>query len=529
MDVVDAESHLQTYWGPTPMPLSVAKSLQGRQRGRVKGFIDRRQFVGSAAATALAGPGLRPDRAAAHDAYSSYDGIGQAQLVRSKQATALELVDSAIARIEAANPKLNAIVWEMFEHARARAKGELPASPLSGVPYLIKDLNNVAGERTTWGSRFSADTAALINDPAPQKAIDAGLVIVGKTNTPEFGLLPTTESIRLGPCHNPWNLDCSPGGSSGGAAAAVAAGLVPAAHASDGGGSIRIPSSCCGVFGLKPSRLRMNLGLENTVMGGILTENCVSRTVRDNAMLFSLTEDTGDFARFKPIGFVAEPAKRRLNIAFTTTSCNGVEPHPDVKAAVEATAKLCESLGHIVVPAQCPVDGQAFNEAFRVVWLSLPAKLVQLAKSKNLNPENFFEPYTLALADCAMTLPPDAMGKALTAFTEIEAQVGAFLANCDAWLTPVLALPPVRLGELAPTVDPKTLSERVTHYVVYTQIHNIAGTPAMSAPLGMSQDGLPIGSQFAAAKGREDLLYALAYELEAAQPWTRRTPQVWMG
>ena len=169
----------------------------------MNGF-DRRQFLSSAAAAALVSAGLRPQRAAAHDAFSGYDGVGQAELVRSKQATALELVDAAIARIEAANPKLNAIVWEMFEHARTRAKGEIPAGPLSGVPYLIKDLNNVAGERTTRGSRFSADTPVMINDPMPQKAIDAGLVIVGKTNTPEFGLLPTTESIRLGPCHNPW-------------------------------------------------------------------------------------------------------------------------------------------------------------------------------------------------------------------------------------------------------------------------------------------------------------------------------------
>jgi amidase len=206
----------------------------------VKG-VNRRQFTGSAAAAALAGAGLRPQRAAARDAFSGYDGIGQAQLIRSKQATPLELVDCAIARIEAANPKLNAIVWEMFEHARTRAKGKLPASPLSGVPYLIKDLNNVAGERTTWGSRFGADTPVMITDPLPQRAIGAGLVIVGKTNTPEFGLLPTTESLRLGPCHNPWNLDCSSGGSSGGAAAAVAAGLGPAAHASDGGGSIQYP------------------------------------------------------------------------------------------------------------------------------------------------------------------------------------------------------------------------------------------------------------------------------------------------
>jgi amidase len=489
----------------------------------VKGFIDRRQFMGSAAAAALAGAGLWPRRAAAHDAFSGYDGIGQAQLVRSKQATALELVDSAIARIEAANPKLNAVVWEMFEHARTRAKGALPASPLTGVPYLIKDLNNVAGERTTWGSRFSADTPVMINDPMPQKAIDAGLVIVGKTNTPEFGLLPTTESLRLGPCHNPWNLDRSSGGSSGGAAAAVAAGLVPAAHASDGGGSIRIPSSCCGVFGLKPSRLRMSLGPENTVMGGIVAENCVSRTVRDNAMLFSLAEDAGDFARYKPIGFVAGPAKRRLRIAFGTTSCNGVEPHPDVKAALEASAKLCESLGHTIVPAQNPVNGQAFYEAFLVVWSLLPAKLARRAQS------NLLEPYTLELADYAMSLPPDALPKAWAEFKETEAQVDAFMADYDVWLTPVLALPPVKLGELAPTLDLKTLTERRMHYSVYTQLHNVAGTPAMSLPLGMSQDGLPIGSQFAAAKGREDLLYALAYELEAAQPWATHTPKVWMG
>jgi amidase len=350
--------------------------------------------------------------------------------VRSKQATPLELVDSAMARIEAANPKLNAVVWEMFEHARTRAEGELPASPLSGVPYLIKDLNNVAGERTSWGSRFSADTPVMITDPMPQKAIDAGLVIVGKTNTPEFGLRPTTESLRLGPCHNPWNLDCSSGGSSGGAAAA---GLVPAAHASDGGASIRIPSSCCGVFGLKPSRLRMSLGAENSVMGGIVTENCVSRTVRDNAMLFSLGEDTGDFAPFKPIGFVAGPAKRRLRIAFGTTSCNGVEPHPDVKAALEASAKLCESLGHTIVPAQNPVNGQAFYEAFLVVWSLLPAKVARRAQS------NLFEPYTLELADYAMSLPPDALPKAWAEFKETEAQVDAFMADYDAWLTPVLA------------------------------------------------------------------------------------------
>jgi amidase len=194
-----------------------------------------------------------------------------------------------------------------------------------------------------------------------------------------------------------------------------------------------------------------------------------------------------------------------------------------VKAALEASAKLCESLGHTIVPAQNPVNGQAFYEAFSVVFSSAPAMLVRRSQS------NLFEPSTLELADYFMKLPPDALPKAWAMFKETEVQVDAFMANYDAWLTPVLALPPVKLGELAPTLDLKTLTERRMHYSVYTQLHNVAGTPAMSLPLSMSQYGLPIGSQFAAAKGREDLLYALAYELEAAQPWTTRTPKVWMG
>ena len=494
------------------------------------GLINSRQFMGSVAAVGLAGAS-RPERATARDAFSSYDAIGQAQLVRSKQATVLELVDAAITRIEVANPKLNAVVWEMFDHARTRAKGALPDSPLSGLPYLIKDLNNVAGERTTSGSRF-VDSFATANDPMPQKAIDAGLIIVGKSNTPEFGLLPTTESLRLGPCRNPWNLDRSSGGSSGGAAAAVAAGLVPAAHASDGGGSIRIPASCCGVFGLKPSRGRMNL--LRPMAGDLSVQNCISRTVRDNAMVFSLSEDTGAHAPFKPIGFVSGPSKARLRIAFGTARYyDGTEPHPDVKTAVEASAKLCESLGHTVVPAPNPIHGQAFIEAFvdafMVVFSAAPAKLVQTAKRKGLRPEDVFEPWTLGLAEYGMRAPPDAMSKALAVFKEAEAKVDAFMANYDACLTPVLALPPIGLGEQAPTLDFETLYGRLKEYVPYTAIHNMAGTPAMSVPLGMSDDGLPIGSQFAAAKGREDLLYALAYELEAAQAWTRRTPKVWVG
>src|SRR6202795_251338 len=222
--------------------------------------INRRAFVGSAVATAFAAGLMKPRFAFAKDAFSGIDAVGQAALVREKKVTSLELVDAAIARIESANPKINAVVAEYFDKARKQAKTALPASPLSGMPYLIKDLNDIKGEIATSGSRLMAKHIGTENSLLPQKAIDAGMIVVGKTNTPEFGLMASTESMLLGACHNPWNLDYSTGGSSGGAAAAVASGMLPVAHASDGGGSIRIPASCCGVFGMKPSRGRMRIG-----------------------------------------------------------------------------------------------------------------------------------------------------------------------------------------------------------------------------------------------------------------------------
>ncbi len=486
--------------------------------------INRRVFMGSAAAVALAGTTFKP--AFAKDQFAGLDAIAQAELVRKKEVTSLELVDAAIARIEAVNGKLDAVVTKMYDAARARAKTNLPESPLSGVPYLIKDLNNVTGVRTTMGSRFEANNVATKTDLLPEKAIDAGLVVVGKSNTPEYGLLATTESLLLGPAHNPWNLDYSTGGSSGGAACAVAAGIVPVAHASDGGGSIRIPSSCCGVLGMKPSRGRMAFAPGEKMPGDIGVENCVSRSVRDSAMVFSLSEDTAHSAPLKPVGFVSGPHKKRLRIAFGTATYYGNEPHPDVKAAVESTAKLCRDLGHEIIAAKNPVHGEAFVEAFLTVWAAGPAELVKLAESKHIKPQDVFEPWTIGLAEYFFKKPKNALEKALAVFKETESQVDAFIASYDAWLTPVLAAPPPKLGEQGPTVSFKTLYERVTRYVAYTPIHNVAGTPAMSVPLGMSRDGFPIGSQFAAAKGGEGLLYALAYELEAAKPWNGRHPGV---
>jgi amidase len=487
--------------------------------------MNRRGFLGTAAAVPLVAAELASAPAFAKDSFSGLDLMGQAALVKTKRATPLELVDAAIARVQSVNPKLNAVVTDCFEMARDRAKGPLPPSPLSGAPYLIKDLNDVKGVRTSMGSRLASHMATT-NASLTHAALNAGMIVIGKTNTPEFGLLATTESVLLGPCHNPWKLDHSTGGSSGGAASAVAAGILPAAHASDGGGSIRIPASCCGVFGMKPSRGRMNLGAD-TLPGDIGVENCVTRTVRDSAMIFSLAEDRSAKAVLKPVGFVPSASTKRLKIAFGTLNYYGTEPDADVKASLEATAKLCAGLGHTIVNVKNPLSGQEFIDAFLTVWAAGPAQLVQLAQSKKLKPQDVLEPWTIGLAEYFAKKPKDALPKALAYFRKVETEIAVFMAQYDAWLTPVLSTPAPKLGIEGPLVPFDTLYDRVTHYVAYTPVHNVAGIPAMSVPLGMSRDGLPIGSMFAAAKGGEGMLYALAYELEKAKPWTGRKPPVY--
>ncbi|MCE9650650.1 MAG: amidase [Parvibaculum sp.] len=456
------------------------------------------------------------------------DAVAQGALVAKGEVTPLELAEAAIARIEAVNPKINAVTDKDYDRARARAKGPLPKSALSGVPYLLKDIENYAGMNATMGSRLLATNMVQETAPVPQCAIDAGMVVLGKTNTPEFGLLGTTEGLLLGACHNPWNLEHSPGGSSGGSAAAVAAGIVPVANASDGGGSIRIPASCCGLFGLKASRGRMHIG-PTPLAADIVSVTSVSRTVRDGAMIFALSEAKGEHAKYPTMGYVSGPSGKRLRIAFHTTKADGTEPHPDVKAAVEASARLCAELGHEVVPVKNPIAGDEFITQFLTVWASSPADIVKMAQEGGLKPEEVLEPWTIGLADLFNKMPKDALAKALAYFDRVERQVADFMAGYDVWLTPVLAAPPPKLGEQAPTVAFDTLYQRTVDYVAYTPVHNVAGTPAMSVPLGMSSNSLPIGSQFAAAKGNEAMLLALAYELEQAAPWIDRHPPTYVG
>lgn len=487
--------------------------------------LSRRAFVAGAAATAagVQAAAFRPQSAFASDSFADLDAVGQAGLVRTRQVTALDLVDAAIGRIEAVNPKLDAVVTTFFDKARGRATEPLPDSPLSGVPYLIKDLDDFYGERRTSGSRLLADHVSERTGWVPLKAVNAGLVVVGKSNTPEFGLLATTEGLLLGSCRNPWNLSYSTGGSSGGAAAAVASGMLPVAHASDGGGSIRIPASCCGVFGMKPSRDRMWRGPSRPM--ALRVENCISRSVRDSAAVFSISEDRS--GPLSPVGFVSGPASRRLTVALSTVDYFGREPDPDVRGAVEDAAKLCADLGHEVVEARPSVDGEAFIDAFVTVLASGAARLVKTAQERGLRPEDVLEPWTIGLAAFFAAKPKGALEAAFAHFGEVAATIDAFMGRHDVWLTPVLSKTVPKLGWQSPILPFDTLYDREVHYASYTAVHNVAGTPAMSVPLGFDAAGLPIGCQFAAAKGGEGLLYALAYELEAARPWAQRRPPIY--
>ena len=319
----------------------------------------------------------------------------------------------------------------------------------------------------------------------------------------------------------------STGGSSGGAAAAVAAGIVPLAEASDGGGSIRIPASCCGVFGLEPSRGRMLADAGAESPGDIDVHHCVSRSVRDSALLLSLTERSDAEAPFPAVGYVSGPSPRRLRIALSTRSQLGEEPDLEVRAATEAAARLCARLGHAVFEASPDLSGDAFAEHFLTLWAHGPAQLIEQLQRHESGPERvaLLEPWTLGLAEEFARKPLGSLQAALGYFASVERTLDEFFAGVDVWLTPVLASPPPPLGELAPDVPFATLRERCIRYVGYTPIHNVAGTPAMSVPLGWSAAGLPIGAQFAARRGDEATLLGLAYELETARPWAGRWPR----
>ena len=486
--------------------------------------LDRRAFLWSLASSGLiacggGGSAMRQAPTRASDA----DALGQAELIRRGEVTSAELVAETIARIEALDGPINAVTTRFFERALAEAKGSLPDGPFRGVPFLLKDLNDLAGTRNTMGSRLLAENVSQQSSRHAERTVEAGLVVLGKTNTPEFGLVPTTEPALLGACRNPWNLDHSAGGSSGGAAAAVAAGMLPMAQASDGGGSIRIPAACCGLFGLKPNAGRNpKRKLKRPV--DISVKHVVSRTVRDSAAFLAATERRDAKAPLPPTGFVEGPSANRLRIAFHTKNGAGVEAHPDVAAAVRETAELCASLGHEVVEAMPDYQAEAFNEHFIAVWASIPFGLRQQIESQGGDPTAFLEPVTLGMADLFAKLPSGRFEESVAFLHAYGPTLNRFFENHDLILSPVLRTPPIRLGTQAGTLPFDAVFEPMLDYVSYTPMWNAAGNPAMSVPLGTSSDGLPIGSQFAARIGEESTLLALAYQLEEAAPWAGRLP-----
>ncbi|HEV2491292.1 MAG TPA: amidase [Candidatus Acidoferrales bacterium] len=466
------------------------------------------------------------------------DATAQAELVRRREVTPIELVEAAIARIERVNPELNAVILPLYEGARRTANAEnLPDGPFRGVPYLIKDLlASYAGARMTGGSAFTREFVAGHDSELVRRLKRAGLVITGKTNTPELGILPTAESRLFGAARNPWNTNRTTGGSSGGSAAAVAAGLVPAAHANDGGGSIRIPASCCGVFGLKPTRARVPLGPDvGDVLGGLVAEHAVTRSVRDSAALLDAVAgpEPGDPycapAAARPFAQEVGAPPGRLRIGFTATAPTGVPVHTDCVQALEDAAKLCAELGHKIEEAAPTINGALYPDVFIKVWAAGVAWSVMVAESETQRRARAedFEPLTWALAEMGRKISAPEYMLAWTALQGLARSVARFFESYDILLTPTLALPPVPLGHFdSPAANPLLGLQRATEFVAFTPFANITGQPAMSVPLWWNAEGLPVGSHFVGRFGDEATLFRLAAQLEVARPWAKRRPPV---
>lgn len=488
--------------------------------------ITRRAF-GALATAGFAAQAYAKSPAAPPSAWP--DATETAAMIRSGRISALEATQAAIDRALKLQPRLNFLVASDFDRALSRAKAGGATGPFAGVPFLVKDLNDYKGLPTRQGSRAGLGLPPAATQDAYIDAFDrSGVNVIGKSATPEAGFLPTTEPLAFGPTRNPWDPTRSSGGSSGGSATATASGVVPFAHANDGGGSIRIPASCCGLFGLKPSRGRMIGDRALRQISDVGVNHILTRSVRDSATMFALTEDGGESAQHQPVGLVTSPLKRRLRVGLITEGYAGYAPSPDVRAATDSAAKLMESLGHHVIPTTWPM-GREFINDFLLLWAGGAAGMamaISRAIGRPVGPD-MLEPFSLGmvqmyrkqLADVPATL--ERLNRAVAAY-------GPWLdgQRFDVILSPVLNTPAPTLGYVGPSVPFETLVQRLTEYVGYTTYHNVVGAPAMSVPLNWTPSGLPVGAQFAARVGQEGLLFQLAYQLEAAQPWAHRAPGV---
>ena len=467
--------------------------------------------------------------------YVEYDGLGLAELIRTRQVSVAEVLEAAIARIEHLNPILNAVVTKVYDEARGEARSLDGAAPFAGVPFLLKDLGGAqAGVPLSAGSRFFAHAPAPADAEIVNRHKRAGLMILGRTNTPEFGLSATTEPVLFGPTRNPWDPTRTAGGSSGGSAAAVAVRMVPLAHASDGGGSIRIPAACCGLFGLKTTRNRNTLApYAGESLAGCSVEHVVSRSVRDSAAALDATAGPapGDpyFAAPPARPFLAEVGAPpdRLRIALTTKAFGGAPVHPDCVTATEAAARLCEELGHIVEEAAPAFDVEGLDANYNRIFAVGATANIQLrarAIGKELNPEAF-ERVTWAMVEMGRSISAPDYVMMVNRLHGISREIAAFFETYDALLTPSLAEPPVELGVLDMMSDDlAAYTERLWRFTPFTYPFNVTGQPAMSVPLSWNAAGLPIGVHFVGRYGDEATLFRLAAQLEQARPWADRRP-----
>lgn len=469
--------------------------------------------------------------------YRGYDGLGLAELVARGDVTPEELLETALEAQAQVDPKLNSIVIDTHEEARRALEDGLPDGPFKGVPFLVKDLHlMMKGVVTSNGCRFFADAVADHDSELIKRYRAAGLVIFGKTASPEFGVTTSTESLLFGRTRNPWHPEHTAGGSSGGASAAVAGGIVPLANASDGGGSIRIPASCTGLVGMKPSRGLMPFGPDaGEGWSGMSTIHAVSRSVRDSAALLDATggadlgapyaAPTRERPYLEEVGRAPEP----LRIALVTESFNGTDVHADCVAAAEDAANLCESLGHRVDPITLKVDREALGGATQaIIGGNLRATVERRAATLGREPgPDDLEPFTLRMYEAAATQTAADYARGQLAIHAAGRVLASVLERYDVLLTPTMGAPPEKLGVLSlANEDIGAMVGALLRSVGFTQLINGTGQPAVSLPLHWNDAGLPIGAHFVGPLGGEGLLYRLAGQLEAERPWFDRVPEV---
>ena len=479
------------------------------------------------------------------DDLSRLDATAQAELVRAGDASPVELTEAAIQRVEAVNPQLNAVIHPLFEEGRAAASNSLPNGPFQGVPFLFKDIGaSLAGQPLHMGMQVLKDAGfrAPTDTYLGARFRDAGLVTIGKTNTPELGILPTTEPDAYGPSRNPWDVERSTGGSSGGAAAAVASGMVPIAHANDGGGSIRIPASACGLVGLKPSRQRISEGpLVGDSLSGLVCELIVSRSVRDTALMLDAVHGPAPGDPYvappplRPYADELSEGGERLRIGVAVESLAGIEVHPTVVDATRAAATMLEGLGHSVEESRPGgFEEMELVETFMVRWAAGQAASLALFSrllGRELTAADV-EPLTWALAREGRAVDAAEYLGAINRHQLMSRMVANWYEDegFDLLLTPTLGEPPPPLGTYDDSGDdPMRAIERAKVTAAFAGAYNATGQPAISLPLHWDEDGLPIGVQLISQLGREDLLIRVAAELERAHPWADRTPPVFAG